>query len=44
MCGIAGIWGDASMDRLQAMADALRHRGPDDEGYWTQPEDRIACP
>jgi asparagine synthase (glutamine-hydrolysing) len=41
MCGIAGIWGDASMDRLQAMADALRHRGPDEEGYWTQPEDHI---
>ncbi|MCH7808482.1 MAG: asparagine synthase (glutamine-hydrolyzing) [Planctomycetes bacterium] len=37
MCGIAGILGDASAGRLEAMADSLRHRGPDDEGYWTSP-------
>ncbi len=35
MCGIAGIWGDASVDRLKAMADRLRHRGPDDDGAWS---------
>ncbi len=37
MCGIAGIWGDASAERLKAMADTLRHRAPDHEGYWRDP-------
>ena len=41
MCGIAGVWGDVSTERLKAMAEALRHRGPDDEGYWTHPGDAI---
>jgi len=38
MCGIAGI---INFDRspieiggLKAMTDSLRHRGPDDEGYY----------
>ncbi len=35
MCGIAGIWGDVDPARLRAMGDALRHRGPDDDGFWT---------
>ena len=41
MCGIAGIWdqfGSESADHLRStsmrMADALRHRGPDDDGCW----------
>jgi asparagine synthase (glutamine-hydrolysing) len=34
MCGIAGIWGDVRRERLGAMAESLRHRGPDDEGLW----------
>ncbi len=34
MCGIAGILGEPTIDRLTAMADALRHRGPDDGGSW----------
>ena len=38
MCGIAGIVGTAQhhIERcvLQRMCDALRHRGPDDEGYY----------
>ncbi len=38
MCGIAGILGHADSDRLRAMAGALCHRGPDDEGYWTSPD------
>lgn len=37
MCGIAGIVDLAARDvsprQLRAMADAIRHRGPDDEGY-----------
>lgn len=37
MCGIAGIVrlssGDVSPRLLRAMTDAIRHRGPDDEGY-----------
>jgi asparagine synthase (glutamine-hydrolysing) len=40
MCGIAGIWKyaggseDELCARARAMADALRHRGPDDGGVW----------
>ncbi len=36
MCGIAGIIGAASRSRvaLGAMADAIAHRGPDDDGLW----------
>src|SRR5579883_320486 len=36
MCGIAGFWAPGLRDGdkvLRAMADALVHRGPDDEGY-----------
>jgi asparagine synthase (glutamine-hydrolysing) len=40
MCGIAGVWNfagdreDSLRARAVAMADALRHRGPDDEGVF----------
>jgi asparagine synthase (glutamine-hydrolysing) len=34
MCGIAGIFGNASADIAAAMADALAHRGPDDSGLF----------
>jgi len=41
MCGIAGyVTLDERTDRtplLREMAGALRHRGPDDEGYFTEP-------
>lgn len=36
MCGIAGILnriGAVGYDQVKAMADLMRHRGPDDEGY-----------
>lgn len=37
MCGIAGIYhldgAPVNLRQLQHMADLLRHRGPDDEGY-----------
>jgi asparagine synthase (glutamine-hydrolysing) len=39
MCGIAGIlhWGQVpdAPARTRAMAAAIRHRGPDDEGHWS---------
>jgi asparagine synthase (glutamine-hydrolysing) len=41
MCGIAGyVSTDATPDRmplLRAMTNAVRHRGPDDEGFYTAP-------
>ncbi|HET7114272.1 MAG TPA: asparagine synthase (glutamine-hydrolyzing) [Pyrinomonadaceae bacterium] len=37
MCGIFGIWnldrGAVDLAKLQLATDAIRHRGPDDEGY-----------
>ncbi len=43
MCGIAGFagWplaGDAARAAVRAMCDAIRHRGPDDSGYYVAPE------
>ncbi len=38
MCGIAGIVsfnGEGQVADLRAMTQAIRHRGPDDEGYYT---------
>ena len=41
MCGIAGVVGTSpvpvSRDTLQAMADSLAHRGPDDHGFYQAP-------
>src|SRR5277367_5565174 len=42
MCGICGIFEpgrDTAIDptRIRAMADTIRHRGPDDEGCYTAP-------
>jgi asparagine synthase (glutamine-hydrolysing) len=38
MCGIVGIIGSrASSDTVRAMAQRLRHRGPDGEGVWSEP-------
>ena len=38
MCGIAGIWSRTSQLTLEAtvtsMANAIKHRGPDDSGAW----------
>jgi asparagine synthase (glutamine-hydrolysing) len=42
MCGILGYWSATrralSHEQLSAMAGKLRHRGPDDEGIWHQPQ------
>ena len=39
MCGIAGLYemgGEpAAVDRVEAMCELLRHRGPDDRGAWS---------
>ena len=42
MCGIAGIYHlqtakPVDEARVRAMADAMAHRGPDDDGVWTAP-------
>jgi asparagine synthase (glutamine-hydrolysing) len=46
MCGINGFWredwAEAYPARLQAMTDALAHRGPDGQGQWTDPEQGLA--
>lgn len=38
MCGIAGLLGSSGqvvpVETLRGMADAIKHRGPDGEGYW----------
>src|ERR1043165_5614041 len=37
MCGIAGYWvrdGNASHETIREMCDQIRHRGPDDEGFY----------
>ena len=48
MCGIAGLLArpERPTDELEglarSMADAIRHRGPDDEGLWTDAEAGMA--
>jgi asparagine synthase (glutamine-hydrolysing) len=42
MCGLTGFWSadptDDAPGILRRMAGAIRHRGPDDEGYWWDAE------
>lgn len=49
MCGIAGLWrhqhglsSPGLEQSVAAMAAALRHRGPDDAGLWTDPAAGLA--
>jgi asparagine synthase (glutamine-hydrolysing) len=46
MCGIFGYWDRdcraLAPERLVTMAQKLRHRGPDDEGIWQQPDRGVA--
>lgn len=44
MCGIAGILGAASRsnDLLSRMGSSIRHRGPDDEGIFADPDAGVA--
>lgn len=34
MCGICGIIGNIPQENIEAMVNAMRHRGPDDEGIY----------
>ncbi len=42
MCGIAGTAGPGASDRVSAMLQLLRHRGPDDEGLFHDPVGNVA--
>jgi asparagine synthase (glutamine-hydrolysing) len=42
MCGIAGFIGKRDQLLLDAMSESLKHRGPDDEGKYTQEEVNFA--
>ena len=41
MCGIAGFAGSGARADLLRMTDALRHRGPDGEGFFVDPETNV---
>lgn len=41
MCGITGIFGNFSPSGLSAMNTVIAHRGPDDQGIWHDPSNRI---
>jgi len=48
MCGIAGFWTAGPLHEdasaiLKRMAEAVRHRGPDDEGAWLDADAGIGC-
>jgi len=49
MCGIAGFWDSTTRQQASdfdrtavAMAKALHHRGPDDSGVWSEPQEGVA--
>ena len=47
MCGIVGSWSrdtgsEELADAVTRMADAVRHRGPDDAGVWCDPDTGLA--
>jgi asparagine synthase (glutamine-hydrolysing) len=44
VCGIAGLMrrGAADMSVVSRMTDMIAHRGPDDTGFWTDPDAGIA--
>ena len=41
MCGICGFAGAGNFEDLRRMTQALAHRGPDDQGFWTCEEEGI---
>jgi asparagine synthase (glutamine-hydrolysing) len=47
MCGLTGFWRPRGFEaepgaQLRRMTDAIRHRGPDDDGHWMDPAAGIA--
>jgi asparagine synthase (glutamine-hydrolysing) len=42
MCGIAGIIFPERGDAIYKMVDALSHRGPDERGYYHDPDDHMS--
>lgn len=41
MCGITGFFANSTLHEhpaIESMTNAIRHRGPDDEGYWSDPK------
>jgi asparagine synthase (glutamine-hydrolysing) len=46
MCGIVGLFArdgaTVDIDRVAALRDTMRHRGPDDEGLWRSPAGQAA--
>jgi len=47
MCGIAGAWLDINSelsvsDQVKSMTQVLEHRGPDSQGFWSNPELNVA--
>ena len=42
MCGILGYWGaDSSQENIKLMTQKLRHRGPDSNGTWSDPQEPL---
>ncbi|HRH65939.1 MAG TPA: asparagine synthase (glutamine-hydrolyzing) [Bacteroidia bacterium] len=47
MCGINGLFSysgvgiDRAAEKMAAMNERIRHRGPDDRGYWQDPSGRV---
>jgi asparagine synthase (glutamine-hydrolysing) len=41
MCGICGFVGKGNLEILKEMNGVLAHRGPDDEGYWHNADERV---
>src|SRR5688500_11413646 len=42
MCGLVGFQGRFPCERLAAMSREVAHRGPDDQGSWSDPAAGIA--
>ena len=44
MCGIVGYWDSKGVEIaiVERMAKQIKHRGPDDEGFWINKEGDLA--